>query len=121
MAALVNPIWTSQNLIHYPLIEHVELEPVHPNRPQRLLYTLRSPHFGDNGSEFRHTTYIANTQGDASARPLTQVANASQPRWSPDGNWIAFLRPSPDTQKMGVWVMPAAGGQPFPLTGVANG
>src|SRR5690554_4355103 len=116
-----NPSWTSHNLLHYPQIEHVELEPAPSHRQSpgqaelrapRVLYTVRWPHFGDNGSEFRHTTYIANTQGDAAPRALTHTATAAQPRWKPDGTQIAFLRPTPDTGKMGVWIMPAAGGEP---------
>ena len=109
--------WTANNLLHYPLIEHVAL---HPNGEQ-LLYTVRWPHFGDSGSEFRHTTYLANTNGDPASRALTHSATAAQPRWNPDGTQIAFLRPTPDTGKMGVWVMPAGGGEPWPITGAANG
>lgn len=116
-AATANPTWTSQNLLHYPLIEHVSLSP----NGKQILYTVRRPHFGDSGSEFRHTTYLANAERDAAPRQLTHDATAAQPRWSPDGSLIAFLRPTPDTGKMGIWVMPAEGGEPWPITGVANG
>ncbi len=116
-----NTIWTSHNLIHYPLIEHVALEPTQSGGSgKRLLYTVRWPYFGDDGSEFRHTTYLANSTGDPAPRALTVGATAAQPRWSPDGKLIAFLRPTPDTDKTGVWIMPAAGGEPWPITGVAN-
>jgi dipeptidyl aminopeptidase/acylaminoacyl peptidase len=111
-----NPTWTAQKLIHYPLIEHVALSP----DGERFLYTVRWPHFGENGSEFRHTTYLANRKGDPAPRALTHEANAAQPRWSPDGTLIAFLRPTPDTGKLGVWLMPIAGGEPWPITGIAN-
>ena len=125
---LTNHTWTAQNLVHYPLIEHVALSP----DGTQLLYSVRRPHFGDkgsnsssnkggdSGSEFRYTTYLANAQGDPAPRALTHEASASQPRWSPDGTMIAFLRPT-DSGKAGVWVMPARGGEPRPLTGVANG
>ncbi len=108
-------IWTAQNLLHYPLIEHVNLSP----NGEQVLYTVRWPYFGDNGSEFRQTIYIAATGDNAAPRALTQEASAAQPRWSPDGTLIAFLRPT-DSGKPGVWVMPAAGGEPWPLTGTAN-
>lgn len=109
-------VWTAENLLHYPLIEHVALAP----NGKQALYTVRHPHYGETGSEFRHTIYIANLQGDPAPRALTNRETAAQPRWSPDGKQIAFLRPSTDTGKMGIWVMPAAGGEPWPLTGVAN-
>jgi dipeptidyl aminopeptidase/acylaminoacyl peptidase len=122
VTATADYTWTSDNLLHYPLIEHVALDPT----GQRVLYTVRRPHFGDTGSEFRHTTYLAhlpsaNGQSAPSPRALTREATAAQPRWSPDGKWIAFLRPMPGTDKMGLWIMPTEGGEPWPLTGVANG
>jgi dipeptidyl aminopeptidase/acylaminoacyl peptidase len=76
---------------------------------------------GENGSEFRYTLYLANLEGDPKPRALTHDATATQPCWSPDGSTIAFLRPTPDTGKMGVWLMPAGGGEPWPITGCANG
>lgn len=112
---LTSHTWTAQNLVHYPLIEHIALSPT----GQQILYTVRRPHYSDSGSEFRHTTYLANTTGDPSPRALTHDATAAQPRWSPDGTQIAFLRPT-DGGQPGIWIMPATGGEPWMLTGVAN-
>lgn len=111
------PVWTPDALIHYPLIAQVALDPV----GARGLYTVRRPYLTDSASEFRHTLYRVDLVGDPTPRPLTGDADAAQPQWSPNGQWIAFLRPAPDTGKPGVWVMPADGGEAWPLTGVANG
>ena len=49
-----------------------------------------------------------------------------QPRWSPDGEKIAFLstraRPKakPDTAPMQIWLINAHGGEPWPLTELAH-
>lgn len=110
-----NYTWTSEALLHYPLVEHVDVDAA----GTRLLFTARRPHRDDSGSEFRHTTYLA--ARDATPRPLTGEATAAQPRFSPDSKYIAFLRPTPDTDKTGLWVMPVDGGEPWPLTGKENG
>ena len=110
------PIWTAHNLIHYPLIEHVHLAP----DGQQLLYTVRRPHLDDNSSEFRHTIYRVSTQDAQAPIALTQGATATQPRWRPDSHLIAFLRPAPDTDKLGLWLMRANGGEAWPITGEAN-
>ncbi len=112
-----NFTWTPETLLHYPQIDHVQVD----TTGTQVLYTVRRPHRDENGSEFRHTTYLAGPSTDTPPRPLTGDATAAQPRFSPDGRWIAFLRPTPDTGKMGLWVMPVDGGEPWPLTGKANG
>ncbi len=111
------PIWTADNLIHYPLIEHVQLTP----DSRQLLFTARRPHLTDDVSEFRRIAYRAAVAADATPVRLTFDDTGDQPRWSPDGRQIAFIRPTPDTGKPGLWVMPADGGEPRPLTGKANG
>ncbi len=111
------PVWTADNLIYYPLIEHVHLAA----DGRRLLFTARRPHLDDAASEFRRTAYRADATAAAAPVALTHDATADQPAWSPDGRWIAFIRPTPDTDKPGLWVMPADGGEPRPLTGKANG
>ncbi|MCC6168410.1 MAG: S9 family peptidase [Caldilineaceae bacterium] len=108
--------WTPDRLIHYPLVEHVHLAP----DGSQVLFTQRVAYLTDDASEFRQQTFVAPAQSGA-ARALTHQASAAQPRWSPDGQRIAFLRPLPNSGKPGLWIMPAAGGEPWPLTGAENG
>ncbi|MCC9075859.1 S9 family peptidase [Litorilinea aerophila] len=108
-------VWTPQALIHYPLIEHVDLSP----DGRRVLFTGRTAHLTDSASEFRPQIFLASLD-DGQVRPLTVGEGAGQPRWNPDGRHLAFLRKVPDTGQAGLWVMAADGGEAWPLTGAAN-
>ncbi len=109
--------WTPDRLIHYPLVEHVHLAP----DGSQVIFTLRLAHLADDASEFRRQVYLAPLANQGAPRALTHGASAAQPRWSPDGRLIAFLRPAPGSDEPGLWIMPATGGEPWPLTGAANG
>lgn len=110
--------WSPEQLVTYPLIEHVELSP----NGAHILYTVRRCHNTDDTSEFRRTIYLAavTPDGPATPRALTHDADAAQPRWSPDGRYLAFLRPIPATGKAGIWIMPVDGGEAWPITGPDN-
>lgn len=110
--------WTADRLVHYPLIEHVDLAP----DGQAVLFTIRTAHMTDEASEFRPQIMHAPTDGRGGPVPLTFGRGAAQPRWHPDGHLIAFLRRGEgDEAPVGLWAMRANGGEPWPLTGEANG
>lgn len=111
-------IWTPERIIHYPLIEHVHLAP----DGRRVLFTVRQPYLTDEASEFRNQILLATVNSEEAPVQLTTGEAASQPRWSPDGRHLAFLRKTRDGEgKAGLWIMRASGGEAWPLTGVGNG
>ena len=55
------------------------------------------------------------------ATVFTEGESDSAPRWSPDGERLAFLRGDEEGKNRQVWVMPAAGGEPRRLTELALG
>ena len=86
-------------------------------------------------SESRSRIYRVGLPGaDAAApppqpQPLTDGNADTNPRYSPDGATLAFLRPAaaepesesrPDTPRQ-IWLMPSAGGAARPLTAFPNG
>lgn len=106
------------------------------------LVDLSEPGFSPDGEAIVYTASSANTEADLtqsdlwrvghdgrSRQRLTDTAEISewQPRWSPDGQSIAFLSDAPaegETESEAttqVWLMPAAGGKPRRLTGHASG
>jgi dipeptidyl aminopeptidase/acylaminoacyl peptidase len=79
-------------------------------------------------SVYRHDLWIWNAQ--SGLRPLTRSAGEEDPKWSPDGKWIAFLSDrslpgddasadpeatSDSTKPKRIWMISATGGEPLPL------
>jgi len=75
-------------------------------------------------------TALDATAGDGKSVQLTRVGSVAQPRFSPDGNYLAFLsdRDAPpgteaikDKAKPQVWALPLGGGEAFPVTRLDRG
>ncbi|MEU6314793.1 prolyl oligopeptidase family serine peptidase [Streptomyces sp. NPDC047014] len=70
-----------------------------------------------------HTTelWMAATDGSAPARRLTRGPSDSAPAFSPDGRWLAFLRPPAAGGPAQIHLLPLDGGDPFPVTDLPLG
>ena len=59
--------------------------------------------------------YLLDTKGDKAPLQLTHGDRRdAQPKWSPDGSAIAFVRADGDTQQ--IWILPLTGGEAFAVT-----
>ena len=69
-------------------------------------------------NEYRQSIWLAKTDGSAPPRRFTTGKNDAQPRWSPDGDRLAFVAKRGDDEKAHrqLYVMPADGGEPQCLT-----
>ena len=59
--------------------------------------------------------WIAATDGSTPPRRLTQGPYDGAPAMSPDGNWLAFLRPVPGGRAQ-IHLLPMSGGEAYPIT-----
>jgi dipeptidyl aminopeptidase/acylaminoacyl peptidase len=68
-------------------------------------------------NEYRTSIWLARTDGSEPPRPFTTGKQDAQPRWSPDGDRLAFVakRGGDDAHRQ-LYVMPADGGEPVCLT-----
>jgi dipeptidyl aminopeptidase/acylaminoacyl peptidase len=66
------------------------------------------------------TLWIVPADGSAPARPFTSGPGDDDPRWSPDGRWLAFSR-SGEQKPPQVHLIPAQGGEAFALTDLPRG
>lgn len=66
-------------------------------------------------NKYRSAVYVVPTAGGEPRRYTNDEVNSSHPRWSPDGQQIAFLsdRQEPKSQ---IFLIPADGGEASPLT-----
>jgi dipeptidyl aminopeptidase/acylaminoacyl peptidase len=78
---------------------------------------------GDKEKDARVSNLILSSLTETREIPLTRGTDTvSQPRWSPDGESLAFLstrarpKPKPDTAPMQIWLINAHGGEPWNLT-----
>ncbi len=72
---------------------------------------------GDENT-YRQSIWLARTDGSEPPRRFTTGKNDAQPRWSPDGDRLAFVSKRGDDEKSHrqLYVMPAGGGEPECLT-----
>ena len=68
-----------------------------------------------DADEYRSDLWIVPTDGSEPPRRLTHGPRDSQPWFSPDGRWIAFVRTA-EGAKPQLYLLPVAGGEPRRLT-----
>jgi len=66
---------------------------------------------------YRTQIWLVSLDGRGGPRALTQGnTSASAPAWSPTGDRIAYLMSTPGSSRVRLWILPIAGGSPYPVT-----
>ncbi len=106
---------SAEDLFKLNLISAPTLSP----NGQEVAYVVQKTDAKNN----RYLTHIhcMDTRG-RNARPLTQGTHQDgQPTWSPNGKWIAFVSKRDENKIPQIWILPAKGGEPYPLTDLKGG
>jgi dipeptidyl aminopeptidase/acylaminoacyl peptidase len=72
-----------------------------------------------DGDEYRTQIWMA--ERGRPARAWTSGQSDAQPRWSPDGLWLAFVRKTEAGKPSQIHLVPADGGESTPLTSLEGG
>ena len=81
-------VWTPEAMMNTKIISDVQLSP----NNESILFVVREAKMTGEQSYFLSRIYKASSHGKESAIPFsTSDSSSMQPRWSPDGRWIAFV------------------------------
>ncbi len=103
--------WTPETLIHYPSITDLDVSA----DGKYIVYAVREPMMTAEESKFVSHLYLISAERGEPLRLTHGEASHSSPRWSPDGQYIAFLSDRADDEN-DLYVMRADGGEAWPLT-----
>jgi dipeptidyl aminopeptidase/acylaminoacyl peptidase len=112
--------WKPEDIIY---AESANQYRISPNN--RWLVWVKST--GDKEKDTRVSNLFLSSMAENREIQLTRGTDSvSQPRWSPDSEWIAFLNSKPlpgnkpDAAKMQIWLISSRGGEAYPLTELAR-
>ncbi|HEX8397001.1 MAG TPA: S9 family peptidase [Pyrinomonadaceae bacterium] len=87
---------------------------------KRVVYTIVSEVMAPDKSEFVTQIWMASADGKENVQITFGDKSSTNPKWSPDGNWIAFTSNRKDN-KNNLYLLRLNGGEAEPLTDVKTG
>jgi dipeptidyl aminopeptidase/acylaminoacyl peptidase len=108
--------WKGEDIIYNELVSDFHISP-----DSHWLVWVKTE--GDREKDTRVSNLYLSSMTEGREIQLTRGSDNSRlPRWSPDGEWIAFVsgkpraQAKPDTASIQIWLMNPRGGEPYPLT-----
>lgn len=86
---------------------------------KRVVYTVSEAVMTADKSEFVTQLWLASTDGKENFQLTFNEKSSLNPKWSADGNWIAFISNRKEN-KNNLYVLPLRGGEAEPLTEVKS-
>jgi Tol biopolymer transport system component len=104
--------WSPEQCMKIKNITAVQVSPY----GSKVLYTVREAFMTDDRSEYVNQVWLCNSNGTNAIQLTKGDKNSSNPKWSPDGSWIAFT--SSRDSKTNLYMLPVGGGESEKLTEV---
>ena len=108
--------WTPEVQVKTKAVGAVQISP----DGKRVAYTVNDAVITDDKSEFVTQIWLANTDGSSNFQITFGDKSSTNPKWSPDGNWLAFTSNRKDN-KNNLYLLRLNGGEAEPLTDVKTG
>ncbi len=109
------PRWTSELSMQYKGVGQTALSP----DGSLVAYGIREPLMEGEKSEYRSHIWVASTDGATNYQYTQGEASSTNPAFSPDGQYLAFL--SARSEKNQVWILRVRGGEAEQLTDTEAG
>lgn len=113
----------AQNKTHWSPEQCMQLKNVTAVRVSpdgnKVLYTVREAVMTDDRSEYVNQVFVSNADGSNVIQLTRGDKNSANPKWSPDGTWIAYT--SNRDSKNNLYVLPINGGEAERITDVKTG
>ena len=107
--------WTPEEMMKVKSVDNVQVSP----HGRRVVFTVTEAVMSGEKSEYLTHIHMAAADGSDSFQFTYGVKSCTNPRWSPDGQWIAFT--SSRLGKNNIWLIRADGGEAEQLTDVKTG
>ena len=108
--------WTPEMQVKTKIIGAPQVSP----DGKRVVYTVNEAVMTAEKSEFVTQIWLANTDGGNTFQITYGEKSSTNPKWSPDGNWLAFTSNRKDN-KNNLYLLRLNGGEAEPLTDVKTG
>jgi dipeptidyl aminopeptidase/acylaminoacyl peptidase len=115
IAQTTKTYWSPEQCLQMKNITAVRVSP----DGKKVLYTVREAVMTDDRSEYVNQVFMSNADGSNIIQLTRGDKNNSNPKWSPDGNWIAYT--SNRDSKNNLYVLPVSGGEAERITDVKTG
>lgn len=115
VSAQIKSYWSPEQCLKMKNVTAVRVSP----DGSKVAYTVREAVMTDDRSEYVNQIFLSNSDGSNTIQLTQGDKNSSNPRWSPDGKWIAFM--SSRDGKNNIYMLPVGGGESEKLTDAKNG
>jgi Tol biopolymer transport system component len=98
--------WTPEAMIKYKRVLGTAISP----DGKWVAYTVSEPLMDGEKSEYRTHIFLASADGKTDFQFTQGDKSCTNPKWSPDGKWLAFSS-SRGGEKNNLWLIRPAGGE----------